>query len=412
MTQIRVKSNDLDVTFDLPVTISSVEEPAPPVPAPPNTGKATNLAVHLHGIWTNLGYWDGLKPTSVLRAHINGIKRMGVKYVRVDFGWSSSQPDRGLFNIANSDNSRLSILLDLLSIEGIHAYLVLSRSPAWSGSAARAHFPKPEFVEDFGKWCGWIADTYGTRLVGLEIWNEPNLAEFSGIPSATGGTKSEQMIKDAQVRAAAYIPLLRAADAGIRNAGLGNALPVILGGPSKCDYLFLNECFELGASALCDVIGVHPYQGDQSVSPLSEVENYGTYTGYERERIALGMPLIVQLAKSVGLPIWCTEQGWSAHVNASGIASYQRGVGGANQTEAYTLASTRITETTRFLDKIPEVRMSTLYCAYKNQVGTTAADIHQNMFRLLDQAGNHTKQASGVVGLSQAAEQMGLKLLH
>lgn len=365
---VRITSPTGDYILDLPLTIEAVTE-VPNDPPISFREQAPAIAVQLHGIWTNLGYWNGLLPTERLRAHLATIKDLGVNAVRVDFGWSSSQPMAGAPSLETSDNARLSALLHLLDLYHLDPFLTLWRTPLWTGVKDVAYFPPAAALTAWKSWCHWMAVNFGHRVMGFEIWNEPNLSAFSGIASSTSPDIATRMSADAINRAKAYMPVLEYAYDGIKT---GNpSVKVIFGGPSKVDWLFIHECLRID-TALYDIMSVHPYQGNQNVAPTSILANYGTYLGYEKERMALGFPKLQSTLSAHDVeqrPLWCTEQGWSAHLNTAGVPN---GVDG-DEIEA----GQYIRESAQFLKEKTDVRLHTVYCAYK------IGDLHQVGFNLL-----------------------------
>ncbi|TQS44021.1 hypothetical protein [Cryptosporangium phraense] len=177
------------------------------------------VGAQFHGTWEM--YWNGTAPNAMFTKHLDTLAAQGVQMIRTDVGWSSGQ----LTNVAPDANQ-------------------------W--------YHKP--------WLTFLARTYGAQLAAIEVWNEPNLAEFCGIA-------------DAHQRAVKYVPILQASYAAIK-AGRAS-LPVIFAGPSQTDDGFIRDCYDLGVK--------------------------GSF-----------MPAIISLMAARGdgaKPIWWTEFGFSVHSN-------------------------------------------------------------------------------------------------
>lgn len=283
--------------------------PAAPVAAP-------QIAVSMHA-------WDpyfispgpGEHPSPRLLAHLDAIAAINaivpgtVTFVRVDMGWSASQPKNTQPTLDSYYNHRFMALFMAIMKRGLRPFVVVHQSPAW----ARPKHPGDvkQFPDDpgpFGAWAQWLTQTFSPWVHHWEVWNEPNLEAFTGPGRAT----PTEYVK----AAAAFAAGARAGDPNCQLIG-----PNV----SQSDWSFTDQCYQLGLGSITDIIGIHPYQGRQSVPPASTDTTGITTksTGWEKSRITAGLPKVYQSMAAHGdacKPIWATEVGWSASPTGVGTA--------------------------------------------------------------------------------------------
>ena len=334
--------------------------------APPVVG------AQFHGTWEM--YWNGATPNSMFTKHLDTLAAQGVQMIRTDVGWSSAQPTNAAPVASQWYHRRLATVIDAVRARGMQIFLTVHQSPAWSrpgtGSEVKQYPADPNAIKP---WLTFLAATYGAKLAAIEVWNEPNLEEFVGI-------------SDAYQRAVKYVPLLKAAHAAIK-AGRPS-LPVIFGGPSQTDDGFVADCYDLGAKGRFDIMGVHPYQGNQTKAPEST-----DITGKAR---MTHMPAIIALMAAKGdgaKPIWWTEFGFSVHSNA-GIPAGQVwlfGVPDDATSASYLSRSFHLA-----WQQWPQVKLAVAYCAYKTP---SDGHGHQFGFRLLEADGTAKPQLKALGAL-------------
>lgn len=179
---------------------------------------------------------------------------------------------------------------------GIRPLLVVLNAPVWaadSGTRPGSFGNNPPTAEHLGDWAafvGAVARRY-PRAIGIEIWNEPNLAGFWGDGSAT-----------VRPDPARYAALLEAGYDAVKAANprmrvIGGALSPTQETTPAGDVSateFLADALDAGAAAHMDGLSLHPYPG----------------TG--------GAPRTLQLIDEVGsvrdehgaaMPLWLTEVG-------------------------------------------------------------------------------------------------------
>jgi hypothetical protein len=179
---------------------------------------------------------------------------------------------------------------------GIRPLLVVHNAPAWAsdpGVIPGSFANNPPAEGRLGDWEAFlraVARRY-PRAVGIEIWNEPNLATFWGSGSAS---VRPDPLRYARLLAASYdaiksvnpeLPVVGGALAGAEVAAGAGDLPA----PA-----FAQAMFDAGAAAHMDGFSVHPYPGTGGVAHTLAVIDQ-----VRRARDAVG----------ARTPLWVTEVG-------------------------------------------------------------------------------------------------------
>jgi hypothetical protein len=128
----------------------------------------------------------------------------------------------------------------------------------------------PINASDYASIVRWLVGRYGTKLAGLEVWNEPNWVFLTS-----------------QDKAGDYAKLLRAAYPASKSAS--RSVPVVAGSLSGSDAVFLAALYAKGIRGYYDALSVHPYAD----------AGYLQLTAFHAAQIAAGDTK----------PIWVTEFG-------------------------------------------------------------------------------------------------------
>jgi hypothetical protein len=338
--------------------------PATPEPTPtPDKDLPPALGVQFHGTWSM--YYSpssSATPNAMFRRHLDLLASQHVGLIRVDIGWSASQPDNATPTLSNTYNKRIALVLDEAAKRGMKVMATVHQTPAWArpgtGDSVKQYPTKPDSIRP---WATWMARTFGAKVTGWEVWNEPNLVEFTGV------AKVEE-------RGARYVPVLKAVATGLR-AGDPD-VRVIFGGPAQTDDRFIADAYAAGAKPYFDVLSIHPYQGNQTKPPES--------TDIKGKPRMTNFPAVVKVMAANGdanKPVWWTEFGFSVHSNGNvpkdkvwllGVASDE--IAGDYLRRAFELART----------KYPQVKVAILYTAYK---GPSDSAGHQYGYRLSESDG-------------------------
>ncbi len=221
------------------------------------------------------------------------IAAAGFKFIRMDFGWTSTEPRKGQYDWSGYD--RLAANLDQRGIRPIfildyshHLYeeSVTNINPLTHQPHKTLASPQhPESIAAYARWAAAAAKHYHGRHILWEIWNEPNIQFWSPKPDA--GQYS--------ALALATCKAIREADPEATIIGLAS---------SGFPWEFLETFFKSGALEYLDAVSVHPYR-----SPRTPPETAGADYQKLRQLIDRYAPA-TQQGK---LPILSGEWGYSTH---------------------------------------------------------------------------------------------------
>jgi hypothetical protein len=175
------------------------------------------------------------------------IAASGAKWIRMDFVWSSTEREPGVYDFSAYDR-----LMAALDRHGLRALFILDYANRhYDGGLAPA---TDAGRAAFARWAAAAATHFKGRGILWEMWNEPNLDHF---------WKPRANVTN-------YIALARAVGQALREAAPGE----LYIGPatSGLDFPFLEACFRGGLLEDWDAVSVHPYR--QS-GPETVVAEYG-----------------------------------------------------------------------------------------------------------------------------------------
>jgi hypothetical protein len=159
----------------------------------------------------------------------------GFGWVRMDLGWSGVEREAGKYRFDDYD-----FLVDEMAKRRIRCLLILdyghrthTKGLPPSDDAGRAAY---------ARFAGAAAAHWKGKGVVLEIWNEPNIAQF---------WRPRPKVDD-------YILMAKEALKAIRAAN--PSMPVIAPATSTIDLPFLEKCFQAGLLEDLAAVSVHPYR--------------------------------------------------------------------------------------------------------------------------------------------------------
>ena len=313
-------------------TLATVHAPAQTTQ--PDSSPA--FGVHFHAMWSD--YTDAERL-----AVLDKLAASGLKWVAVDFGWSSLQPEDG-DSYAEWYVDRADFVVNEARARGLKVLMVFSRTPAWANGGGDVNVP-PRDPADYGRAAAWVAQHFQGRVDAWSVYNEPNHINkdfWTGTP-------------------ADYARLLRAAYPQFK-AGDPNTL-VVAGNVVYNDDVWLRQMYAAGASGSFDVMGVHPYQGVSNDPP--EAPDNGT-----KWRLT-HVPAVHDLMCEYGdcdKPIWFTEFGWSSHPNDGDEGNWEWGV------SKYTQAAYAVRAIALVKDRYPYVTNLFWYNERTRTTGTPQID--------------------------------------
>lgn len=253
-----------------------------------------HVGLHFHAMWSDYTNTERL-------AVLDKIAASGMKWISVDFGWSSLQPTNGT-TVAQWYVDRADFVVNEARARGLSVFMPFGRTPAWANGGQDVNVP-PIDPQDYANAARWVTDHFRGRVAAWGVYNEPNLAG----KSFWTGTVAD------------YARLLKAAYPGFK-AGDPDSL-VVAANVVYNDDVWIRKMYEAGAAGSFDVMGVHPYQGISDEPP--ELPDNGT-----KWRLT-HVPAVHDVMCDFGdcnKPIWFTEFGWSSHENTGTEGNWERGV--------------------------------------------------------------------------------------
>ncbi len=259
----------------------------------PSASSAVSVGVQFHGMWGT--YTDAQR-----RQVLDRFRAAGARSVRLDVSWLMLQPD-GPGSYYAWGVEFVDRVLGMANERGIKPLVTLWLTPAWA-NRGQGERVLPDNPADYARMARWAAARWAGKVVGWEVWNEPNSPAFM-----------------AGAEPAAYVRLLRAAYPAIK-AGSAST-PVVFGGLEYNDTDFIRRAYAAGAHGLFDVMATHPYMGIANAGP--ELADDGTI--WTLSHVQAVRDLMVRNGDG-HRAIWFTEFGWSTHQNDPSLPAWNRGV--------------------------------------------------------------------------------------
>jgi hypothetical protein len=198
---------------------------------------------------------------------------MGFTYVKQKFPWRDIEGQvKGRY-----DWYRPDLIVDMVAERNLKLVVRLDQQPLWSVQTLpqeqiTANQPPVNF-QDYGDYCGAIANRYKGRIAAYQVWNEPNLSREWG---------------DLAPNPAEYTELLRICYQAIKAAD-PNAIVISAGlAPTGTqpplampDTDFLQGMYDAGAAAYFDVLGLHApgFKAPPEVAPEVVADPEAGYGG-------------------------------------------------------------------------------------------------------------------------------------
>lgn len=213
--------------------------------------------------------------------------------MRFDISWSQAASETSYVEL-------LEKVVNHAQAKGVSVIMCMLTPPGAKTLAANA--------AEYGAQMATLATKLKGKVLGWEIWNEPNEGEFGG------SDKPEITAANYAAAVKTIYPLVKAADPSAR---------VIAGVISLSSTTYLKELYTAGMKGYYDAISIHPYcwsLAPWETNPESAVAQYKA--GLEAMRA-------VQVEHGDVTPLYLTELGWSTSEVKS--AKYESGVTEANQ---------------------------------------------------------------------------------
>lgn len=196
------------------------------------------------------------------------VDEMGFGWVKQKFAWREIEGiEKGKFDWYRPDR-----IVDKAEKAGLNLVIRLDRQPFWSEPEENLWHENqpPGDYQDFGDFCGAVAERYRGRIAAYEVWNEPNLGREWGERSPNPVEYTEllkvcfEAIKDVDSEAIVI-------SAGLAPTGTESEQVIP-------DTKFLQGMYDAGAADYFDVLGVNApgYKAPPELSPAeAESEEYG-----------------------------------------------------------------------------------------------------------------------------------------
>jgi hypothetical protein len=274
-----------------------------PLSTTPTASAATSRATVLKTTRFGVSYGERLSRMSATESAkvLDDAKRLGVRWVRLDFSWATVQPT----GPSSYQWKRLDRVVKQARDRGLQLLPILTYSPSWARDAGCTHWTCPPHRRAvFAAFAKAAVQRYKSRGVhSWEVWNEPNLAMFWRNPDAA---RYAALLRTTSRAIKAADPKARVLTGGI--AALENRPPSI--GPRQ----FLTAVCDAGACGSFDAVSYHPY----TYPYLASV--YSTSNAWSKiSQTPWSLRSILDDHGRTKTPVWVTETG--APTRGPGTAS-------------------------------------------------------------------------------------------
>lgn len=214
----------------------------------------------------------------------------GAKSVRIDYAWGQAEYAKGQFNWTELDeyvNEAQQRGMTVLFMFYWPAEWAIKSGQNWGKGSV------PRDPAEFGTFIGKVGQRFGSKLAGIEMWNEPDLDGF------WYGSQRDFL----DLLAGAY-PVAKALAPDVTFIA---AAPTYLGLEGWYQDCYADPRFRPGVSF--DAVGIHPYMSPADLPPNAPATHWSINA----------IPELQALRAEHGdtSPLWATEFGWSTHDNSS-----------------------------------------------------------------------------------------------
>lgn len=234
--------------------------------------------------------WEVQNDPAVRADILDKMAGWGAKSVRIDYAWAQAEYAKGQFNwteldeyVAEAHQRDMTVLFMFYW----PAEWAIKSGQDWGKGSM------PRDPVEFGNFIGKVGERFGSKLAGIEMWNEPDLDHF------WYGSQRDYL----DLLAGAY-PVAKAL---APNVTFLAAAPTYLGLEGWYQGAYADSRFRPGVSF--DAVGIHPYMSPADLPPNAPAGHWSIN----------GIPELQDLRADHGdtSPLWATEFGWSTHDNSS-----------------------------------------------------------------------------------------------
>ncbi|NLX08696.1 MAG: hypothetical protein GXY36_03490 [Chloroflexi bacterium] len=271
--------------------------PITPAPAhvtlgPPQTVETQHPAVCVHTRLT-----DEVEEWKVQRT-LSMVREMGASTIVEFFPWPYAEHDEGRYDWAHFDR----IMLHARN-QGLSVIARLGLVPDWARppvveKVTTLTYLTEDYYDEFVDFVRAFVARYGDEIVGVIIWNEPNLGIEWGNrpvdPEAYTG-----LLRQSYTAAHAANP-----DVVVMGGALAPTVNPDASGSALSDVDFLERMYEAGAKGYFDALAVHTYGFTRPAQdpPDPDVVNF--------RRVELLREVMARYGDDA-TPVYITESGWN-----------------------------------------------------------------------------------------------------
>ena len=192
------------------------------------------------------------------------VDKMGFSWVKQKFAWREIEGlEKGEFDWYRPDR-----IVDKVEKADLNLIVRLDQQPFWSepkDNIFQDNGP-PADMQDFGDFCGAVAERYKGRIAAYQVWNEPNLSREWG-DRMPNPTEYVAMLKACYEAIKGADPAAIVVSAGLAPTGTDSE-------QATPDTKFLQQMYDAGAADYFDVLGANApgYKANPELSP-AEAEN-------------------------------------------------------------------------------------------------------------------------------------------
>jgi plastocyanin len=231
-----------------------------------------------------------------------------VKWALHQLSWYQIEQQKGVYHWEKIDRA-----VDSMYKAGIKVILNPVHSPAWGwGGSDKVTYPTD--VNDFGRFMKLAAERYKGKVVGYQIWNEPNLAQEAGryVVSA----RYAEILKQGYTAVKSVDPNAIVITAALTPTGVNN--PEI----AVDDVVFLQRLYAYNNGELkgyFDVLGAHPGSNANPPDTLYPDKpgpgpGWNNHPSFYFRRIEQLRQVMVDNGDAQK-QMWLTEFGWDSTAN-------------------------------------------------------------------------------------------------
>ncbi len=174
-------------------------------------------------------------------------RELGFGWIKQSFAWRDIETiEKGKF-----DWYRPDLIVDMAEEAGFKLLVRIDRQPFWSQETDWPPLENapPADLQDFGDFCGTLAERYQGRIAAYQIWNEPNLSREWG-EEAPDPAEYTALLKTCYEAIKAADPQAIVISAGLAPTGTGPPL-------AMPDDEFLQGMYDAGAADYFDALGLN-----------------------------------------------------------------------------------------------------------------------------------------------------------